>query len=405
MRKVAYICEPQVGGTFVFFTQLRAHLFRHGIDFRCIPPFDRALYRTSSYWNVDGVDFIDLARDLPTALRQLLSHLQDQDYQAVLTLPGCNELGTVLPAYLPAHIGCAAKIPHNGRGTYLPTQEMEAYIDRIAPVNHLLAEDLTDRYGIPPDKIQVVYIGIDPGHFEFAERPHDPGTPCRMIVVGRLEDLQKNILSLPDIVAATRKHGVDVHCTVVGHGPDEDSLKKRIAARRLQSCFSVLGARPYDEIPALLQQADIFLMPTRFEGCPHALLEAMATGCVPVVSDLRGTLDRIVTDGESGRLIPLGDIHAFGNAIADLARAPDQCRRMSQAARQTVLEKFTVEKMAQAYAGLLTQAALHPAASPAPRSLEDFSPPRSVGPTWRQWIPMPLKKMIRTLYARMGKSI
>lgn len=403
--RVAYICEPQVGGTFVFFTQLRPQLARHGIDFRCIPPFDRSAFRNSRYLEMEGIDFLDLPGDPPAALKQIIRHLEEQAFGAVLTLPGCNELGTALPAYLPAHIGCVAKIPHNGRGTYLPTREMEPFIDVIAPVNHLLADDLIDQYGIPPHKVRVIYIGIDPDRFPFHKRPDSTLGPCRLVVVGRLEDLQKNILSLPSIVQATTARGVEVHCTVIGQGPDENRLKALIARFGLHKCFTLTGALPYNEIPSRLREADIFLMPTRFEGCPHAMLEAMSTGCIPVASRLRGTLDRIVEDGRSGLLVPLGQYDMFGEAIARLARDPDLRRRMSRNARQAVLDKFTVTDMATAYADAFKKAAAAPAQIPPPRSLQNYVPLRSFSPTWRRWIPMPVKKMVRTLYGRMGRSI
>ncbi len=405
MLKVAYICEPQVGGTFVFFTQLRPHLARYGIDFRCIPPISGSAYANSSYSKVEGIDFLELSNEVPVALGQLIRHLEDQHFRAVLILPGCDPLGTSLPAYLPAHIGCAAKIPHNGRGTYLPTQEFEPYIDQIAPVNHLLAEDLIQRYGIPEEKVHVVFIGIDPIHFRYVERHPEPNRPLRLAVVGRLEDLQKNVLCLPAIVSETIKQGVQVHCMVAGQGPDANRLKKRIEEFGLESRFTLAGAVPYEQMPKLLQNSDVFLMPTRFEGCPHALLEGMSTGCVPVVSNLRGTLDQIVEHGRSGFLIKLGDVHGFAEAISFLAKNPEVRDQMSIQARQVVADRFTVASMAEAYATVLKQSIDNPSPLPLPRPMAQYRHPRSAAPTWRRWIPMPVKKIVRTLYGRLGRSI
>ena len=405
MMKVAYICEPQVGGTFVFFTQLRPQLARYGIDLRCIPPISGSAYINSSYSKVDGIDYLELASEVPVALEQILRHLEENHFRSILILPGCDPLGTSLPAYLPAHIGCVAKIPHNGRGTYLPTQEFEPYIDKIAPVNHLLAEDLTQRYGIPKEKVHVIFIGIDPHHFPFVERFAKPNSPLRLAVVGRLEDLQKNVLCLPDIVAETTKLGIQVHCVVAGQGPDANRLQKRIEEFGLESRFTLAGAVPYDQVPKLLQHSDIFLMPTRFEGCPHALLEGMSTGCVPVVSNLRGTLDQIVDHGRSGLLIKLGDIHGFAEAISYLANNPTVRKQMSIEARQVVADRFTVAHMASSYATLFKQSIDNPSPLPLPRPIAQFRPPPSASATWRRWIPMPVKKIVRTLYGRLGKSI
>ena len=403
--KAAYICEPQVGGTFVFFSQIRPELARHGIDFRCIPPFDCSAYRNTRYWEMEGLDFLSLPEDPREALGAVLRHLAEQDFQAVLVLPGCSLLGTVLPAHLPVQIGCAAKIPHNGRGTYRPAREMEPYLDALAPVNYLLAEDLSRRYGVPERKIRVIHIGIDPNHFAYRERGRKDGDPVRLAFVGRLNDLEKNICLLPDMVSELKRQGVKAVCTVVGEGGDRRLLEDRIRRLGVEDAFVLTGAVPYADVPALLHQADFFLMPSRFEGCPHALMEAMATGCVPVVSRLRGTLDRIVSEGESGCLASVGDAREFAEAIARLSQDTDACRRMGRAARKAVMERFTTAHMAQAYAEMLHEVAEHPGQQPAPRPLDAFSPPASMAWTWRQWIPMPVKKMVRTLYGRLGRSI
>ena len=402
--KVAYICEPQVGGAFVFFTQLRPLLASLGIDFRCIPPVNQAAYHTSGYWGQDGVDFLDLSSNTSKALGQIIQHLAQQDFRSVLTLPGCHILGTALPAYLPVHIACVAKIPHNGRGTYRPAQEFEPYIEAFAPVNYLLADDLAGRYGVPSHKLKVVHIGIHTERFAYQQRPKHAG-PFRIIFVGRLNDLEKNICLLPDIVRATRGLGVPVHCTVVGSGGDGKLLEAKMIRTGQAEHFTLTGAVAYSQIPALLQQADVFLMPSRFEGCPHALMEAMSTGCVPVVSHLRGTLDRIVEEGVSGLMAPVGNAQAFARAIVRLAQDTPLRQRMGAAARRTVLDRFTIEHMAEAYAGVFQEAALHPSQDPPPRALANFTPPASMAPTWRQWIPMPVKKIVRTFYGRLGKSI
>ncbi len=403
--KAAYICEPQVGGTFVFFSQIRPELAKHGIDLRCIPPFDQSAYCHTRYWGMDGIDFLSLPDDPRAALGEILRHLREEDFRAVLVLPGCHVLGTSLPAYLPVHIGCAAKIPHNGRGTYRPAREMEPYLDALAPVNYLLAEDLSRRYGVPERKIWVIHIGIDPDHFGYRERDRKDGEPVRLAFVGRLNDLEKNICLLPDIVAELKRQGVEAVCTVVGEGGDRRLLEERIRKRGVEGAFILTGAVPYADVPALLHQADFFLMPSRFEGCPHALMEAMATGCVPVVSRLRGTLDRIVAEGETGCLATVGDSRKFAEAIARLSRDADACRRMGRAARDAVMARFTTARMAQAYAEMLQEVAEHPGQQPAPRPLDSFTPPASMAWTWRQWIPLPVKKMVRTLYGRLGRSI
>lgn len=402
--KVAYICEPQVGGTFVFFTQIRPLLASHGIDFRCIPPLPHAVYQNSVFNGQDGVDFLHLPSTAPDALETIIQHLKQEGFSAVLVLPGGHILGSALPAYLPRPIGCVAKIPHNGRGTYRPAHEFEPYIDAFTPVNYLLADDLEKRYGVPKAKLNVIHIGIDPNHFSYVERGPRQG-PLRLIFVGRLNDLEKNICLLPDMVKIVRTRGIDVHCTVVGSGDDRIALEKQISRKNVGAHFTLTGALPYAQIPALLHQSDVFLMPSRFEGCPHALMEAMSTGCVPVASRLRGTLDRIVEHEKNGLLCKPGDAISFADNILRLAKNDELRLCMGREARRVVLERFTVSSMAAAYAAVFQRVAARPAQNPDPLEITNFTPPRSSASTWRRLIPMPVKKTIRTLYARLGKSI
>ena len=131
MIRVAYLCEPHIGGTFSFFLKLRPALAERGIDFRCICPFNGKLYEGSEYESRDGVDYLDLEEDPAKATNRIISHLQEQEVAVVLVLPGAYEIATNLPRYLPAEFRCVARLPHNARGVYLPAQFIADYLDQI----------------------------------------------------------------------------------------------------------------------------------------------------------------------------------------------------------------------------------------------------------------------------------
>ena len=75
--KVAYICEPQIGGTYTSFRQVREQLLPKGIDYRCVPPVDGKAFAHTRFAHDEGVDFIEYPHDEPAAMaRRLVDHLQ-----------------------------------------------------------------------------------------------------------------------------------------------------------------------------------------------------------------------------------------------------------------------------------------------------------------------------------------
>jgi glycosyltransferase involved in cell wall biosynthesis len=95
------------------------------------------------------------------------------------------------------------------------------------------------------------------------------------------------------------------------------------------------------DVPAYLRAADVFVLPSRREGLPVALLEAMACGLPCVASRLPGSTDTIIDDGVNGVLTPPGDAGALAAAIASLLSDPARARRLGAAARATITHRFS----------------------------------------------------------------
>lgn len=405
MIKVAYICEPQVGGLYTFYREMRQALKMHGVDYRCIPPYTMGLYANTPYFHDEGVDFMELPGDITSDLRIIRDYIIDQRFTCVHVLPGNSDVGTALPSCMPRGVGCVAKIPHSGRGAYEPTRRISDYLDMIVPVNVGLRDDLISGYGIPDKKLRVVYIAVNTSEYG----PHVTraiGEPIRIVYVGRIDDLQKNIFSIPVILALLVEAGIEFRCVVVGSGPDERELVERTHKAGLASFVRFTGSLSHAEIKPILANSDIFLMPTRFEGCPHALIEAMASGCVPVVSRLKGTLDQMVDEGVHGFLRPVGDDRGFAEGITRIARDPILWKRMSEASICRARKKFDIAQEAEAYAEVFREACRRSGNRPVdPIAPETFRPYKDPVARLRSWIPQGLKKKIRTYMARKGRSV
>lgn len=401
MLKVAYICEPQTGGTYTSFRQVRERLLSRGVDYRCVPPFDKSAFQSSRFAGDDGVDFIDLPAGDPAEMaRCLVRHLQTQHYSAMVILPGCYPFVSSLPPYLPREIRCIARMPHNARGVYGPTALMADHYNRVIAVSPRLKSDLVSKYGVPAAKIEVIGNGVDVDRLF-------PGTETsrnRAVFMGRIEDVQKNVFLLPKILRQALKHDPSAHLTVVGSGPDYDRLRARFLALGLEGRFELLGRVESTEISAILRQHGVFILPSRFEGCSNSSLEAMSCGCVPILSRLPGISDQLVVHGQSGYLFNPDDWKGMGNAWGSLARSEEIWRPIRVAARERMLSHFSLDRMAENYVRLFEAVMAEPDPRPNPKSLGEFVLHPGLVPTWRRWIPEGAKKWLRTRAARMGLS-
>ena len=117
-------------------------------------------------------------------------------------------------------------------------------------------------------------------------------------------------------------------------GADMEAL---LHAAGLGSRLRMLGYRT--DVPALLAAADIFTLPSRFEGLPMSVIEAMLTGLPVVATNIRGPAEQVV-DGETGLSVAQGNAVALSEALGRLARDPDLRARMGEAGRRRALEYY-----------------------------------------------------------------
>jgi glycosyltransferase involved in cell wall biosynthesis len=172
--------------------------------------------------------------------------------------------------------------------------------------------------------------------------------PLRVVYAGRFEQQQKGIFDLPEIDRALQSRGVDVVWTVAGAGPDAAELERRWAFNRTVQWLGRLSTQALIEHYAT---QDVFVLPTRHEGFPVALVEAMGAGVVPVVSDIASGVPEIV-DSTSGVRVAVGDVPAFAAAIAALAADRGRLETLSASARRAVVERFDIRDRAGDYQAL-----------------------------------------------------
>lgn len=164
--------------------------------------------------------------------------------------------------------------------------------DRVVVATPADSRVVADRYGIEAQRITVIPNYVDTERFR--PLPDTMPEPGRIAFVGRLEH-QKNVESLIDAMRGLE----GLRLTIVGDGSLRAAFEKR--ARELGVAVEFLGRIPHARLPAVLHRAEVFVLPSHYEGTPKALLEAMACG-VPVIGARSPGIREILTHGETGFL-------------------------------------------------------------------------------------------------------
>lgn len=199
--------------------------------------------------------------------------------------------------------------------------------------------------GADPDKLVIVYCGIDTDHFSPVLRERAEGAPFHVLSSGRLVE-KKGFPVLIDAIAILKERGVDLTATIGGSGPDEADLRARIADRGLSDVVTLTGeALKQEDIPAFMAAGDVYALPCveaadgDIDGLPQMLMEAMACGLPAVSTRLVGIPD-LVQDGETGLLVQPQDAAALADALDRIRTDPDLARRLAAAGRARVTEVF-----------------------------------------------------------------
>lgn len=138
--------------------------------------------------------------------------------------------------------------------------------------------------------------------------------------------------------------------TLAGNGP-LDHFREAIATVGLSGRIKLPGWQSADEVRALLQRADILVLPSHDEGLPMSILEAMAAG-VAVIATPVGAISDAVIDGETGLLVPPGDVIALAGAVLRLLDNASMRQSLAANARARYESMFTIDRTASAIADI-----------------------------------------------------
>lgn len=204
---------------------------------------------------------------------------------------------------------------------------------------------LDARYGGAAATVRRIYNGLDMSDFAF-ESPRE--RPPLILAVGRLVE-KKGFPDLIDACAELARRGRRFACLIVGDGPEEDALRRRIAAQGLEGVVELGGLRTQDEVKALIRRAACVAAPCvvgadgDMDGLPTVILETCALGTPCVATDVTG-VPEVLHDGETGLVVAQRSPAALAGALERLLDDADLRVRLADAARALVEREFDIHR-------------------------------------------------------------
>jgi glycosyltransferase involved in cell wall biosynthesis len=212
-------------------------------------------------------------------------------------------------------------------------------------------------------RIKVMYTGVrltqaprlDEVRDQIRGELNIPSNMPVIIFAGRICE-QKRPETLAAILNAARDHGLVFRALVIGDGEQKGQFEDLLNQYRLSANVQMLGSIPHQRWLDILAASDILLMPSQYEGISIALLEAMATGVVPVVANVGGQEEIVSPD--AGILIPHGDneIQQYLDALDSLLSNSAKLQKMSKQCRILSASKLSWEGMIDKFLAILGEA-------------------------------------------------
>lgn len=210
---------------------------------------------------------------------------------------------------------------------------------------------------IPEARTCVIYDGVDPRPIEQADATgvrEELGVSPEDVVVLTVARLvpEKGHPILIRLAAELRKSHPSLRVWLAGEGPEAERLRHLIETLDVGGHVRMLGFR--SDVPRLLRAADILCHPSRREGAPNAVREAMAAG-LPVAAVAASGTPELIGHGETGFLAPIGDDAALGKHLAALLADPNLRERMGKAGRERSQSIFSEELCTDRWLALIQE--------------------------------------------------
>ena len=220
--------------------------------------------------------------------------------------------------------------------------------DRLTAVSEYLREATFTAFGCTACRVDVIHNFVDPKVFDRTRYQSIIANGRRVLMHISNFRAVKRVRDVVRIFARVRK-AVPSVLVMVGDGPDRVEAQDEAQVLGVEDDVSFLGK--LESVAPLLAGADVYLLPSQSESFGLSALEALASG-VPVIASRVGGLPEVVRDGETGWLLPVGDVEAMAEAAIALLRDDARWRAVSTAAAADARKRFALDDIVSQYEAL-----------------------------------------------------
>jgi glycosyltransferase involved in cell wall biosynthesis len=227
---------------------------------------------------------------------------------------------------------------------------------RVVAVSVAVAQELV-RSGVPLDKVKLIENGVDPAAFRNGtDRVRTELNLRHLPVIGYIGRLaaEKGLDVLFSSIPGIVQRCPEVQVILAGDGPIRNQLTQSAQKLGIGSHVRFLGVR--SDMADLYRAIDVLVLPSRDEGLPMTVLEALAAGKAVVASSV-GQIPQVIRHGETGLLVQAGSREQLADAILELLGSPQLRKKLGSQGRQLIDSEFTAEAMARKYIELYRSSA------------------------------------------------
>jgi glycosyltransferase involved in cell wall biosynthesis len=221
------------------------------------------------------------------------------------------------------------------------------FMDMVCPLSPDLSEGL--RHCVRHDRLKLIFNGVDIDEVQSVQPAERVNSNVYSIgYIGQLIE-RKDMPTLLAAMELLSSEGRRITLTIIGDGVKREALMEEVLRLGIDKQVEFLGFRA--DAAAWLKTFDVFVLPSRLEGIPRCIMEAMAASVPVVVSDIPGNRS-LVSSGKTGLLFTVGDSSELADKIRYMMDHPDAAREMALCGRRKVEDEYSSRKMAGEYTGL-----------------------------------------------------
>lgn len=210
-------------------------------------------------------------------------------------------------------------------------------LQEIVTVSSNSAADIATDFGVDPDRIVTIPLGVDTDRFHCG-REREPG---RLVCVASADQPLKGVPILLRALAKVRKEHPEVRLTLVSKLKPKGEAARLLDSLGLRDVVDLVSGVDDDELAALVGSAEVSVVPSMYEGFSLPAVEAMSSGCA-LIATAAGALPEVVgTDDSAARLVTPGDVDELAREISALLADPVERARLSEGGRARVIERYS----------------------------------------------------------------